>query len=61
MDSKFLILPLAALAVVAMAGTAYGQIYPDYDPYYPPASAIRDTRYKQYPLRDRHGDRKGRA
>jgi uncharacterized protein YggE len=43
MDSKFLILLLAALAVVAMAGAAYGQIYPYYDPYYPPASAIRDT------------------
>jgi uncharacterized protein YggE len=43
MNAKFLVLPLAALAAVAMAGAAYGQIFPYYDPYYPPTSGIRDT------------------
>lgn len=49
MRSKFLILPLAALAVIAMAGAAYGQISPYYDPYYPtPVSTIRDTNNTLY-------------
>lgn len=41
MNSRFLILPLAALAAVAMAGAAHAQVSPYYDPA--TVSAIPDT------------------